>query len=103
MRECSGLTEGCHGQDQCDHDGDPGDPQGFLPVALGLMGLQASAALQEACRQEINPLSEDHGILSHPWSLCVSEHNRNCDPVQNVLSEGVGGSEGGWVPWTLWN
>ena len=54
--ECSRLTEGGHGQDQRDHDGHPGDPQGFLPVALGLVWLQASAALQEACRQEVNPL-----------------------------------------------
>ena len=55
VRECNGLTEGCDRQDQRDHDGDPGHPQGFLPVALSLVGLQASAALQEACRQEVNP------------------------------------------------
>lgn len=44
------LTESCHSQYECDHDGDPGDPERLLPVALGLMGLQAHAALEETCR-----------------------------------------------------
>lgn len=43
------LTESCHGQYERDHDGDPGDPERLLPVALSLMGLQAHAALQKTC------------------------------------------------------
>lgn len=45
------LTECCHGQYECDHDGDPGDPERLLPVALSLVGLQAHAALQQTCTE----------------------------------------------------
>lgn len=45
------LTESCHSQDKCDHNGDPGDPQSFLPVVLCLMGLQAHAALKKTCTE----------------------------------------------------
>lgn len=43
------LTESCYSQYESDHDGDPGDPERLLPVALSLVGLQAHAALQETC------------------------------------------------------
>lgn len=43
------LTESCYRQYESDHDGDPGDPERLLPVALSLVGLQAHAALQETC------------------------------------------------------
>lgn len=46
-----GLTESRHGQNERDHDGDPGDPERLLPVALSLVGLQAHAALEEACKE----------------------------------------------------
>ncbi len=51
MNENFKLTESGHGQNECDHDGDPGDPQCFLPVALSLMGLQAHAALKKTCNE----------------------------------------------------
>lgn len=47
-RERAALTEGHDGQDDGDGDGHPGHPQGLLAVALGLVGLQAHAAFQEA-------------------------------------------------------
>lgn len=50
------LTESCHGQYECDHDGDPGDPECLLPVALSLVGLQTHAALEKTC-------SETHKLL----------------------------------------
>lgn len=45
------LTECRHSQYERDHDGDPGDPECLLPVALSLVGLQAHAALQQTCTQ----------------------------------------------------
>lgn len=45
------LTESGDGQDDRDHYGDPGHPESFLAVTLRLVGLQAHAAFQEACRQ----------------------------------------------------
>lgn len=43
------LTEGDNGQDDGGGDGQPGHPQGFLAVALGLVGLQTRAAFQQTC------------------------------------------------------
>ncbi|KAK0154754.1 Cyclin-T2 [Merluccius polli] len=43
------LTEGSDGQQDGHCDGHPGHPQGFLAVALSLVGLQTHAALQETC------------------------------------------------------
>lgn len=45
------LTESCHSQYECDHDGDCGDPECLLPVALSLVGLQTHAALEKTCRE----------------------------------------------------
>ena len=50
------LTESCHSQYERDHDGDPGDPESLLPVALSLVGLQAHAALQETCKGDTQTL-----------------------------------------------
>lgn len=46
------LTESCYSQNEGNHDGDPGHPESLLPVVLGLMGLQAHAALQETCGEK---------------------------------------------------
>lgn len=52
------LTECCDSQYERDHDGDPGDPERLLPVALCLMGLQAHAALQKTCTETHTVLCE---------------------------------------------
>lgn len=49
--EKEALTESDDGQDDGDGYGHPGNPQGFLAVALRLVRLQAHAALQKTCRQ----------------------------------------------------
>lgn len=50
------LTESCHSQYEGDHDGDPGDPECLLPVALSLMGLQTHAALKKTCSEDTSTL-----------------------------------------------
>lgn len=45
------LTKSCHCQYECDHNGDPRNPESFLPVVLCLVGFQAQAALQKTCRE----------------------------------------------------
>lgn len=62
------LTEGCHRQNERDHDGEPGHPEDLLPVALGLVWLQAHAALEETC-SETNTLSQK----DNPFFPCVCD------------------------------
>lgn len=60
------LTESCHSQYECDHDGDPGDPECLLPVALSLMRLQTHAALKKTC-------SETNSVRTTISSFILSE------------------------------
>lgn len=77
------LTESCHGQDERDHDGDPGDPESLLPVALGLVRLQAHAALQEAC-SETHTLFQGQSCLSFVCNILSNDDIRQPEATKVV-------------------
>lgn len=60
------LTESCYSQYESDDNGDPGDPERLLPVALSLVGLQAHAALQETCGETKPQIHTELFLLKGP-------------------------------------
>lgn len=65
------LTESCYSQDKCDHNGDPGDPESFLPVVLSLVGFQAHAALKKTCKEKTYTKNVTGTLLF--FFVCVQE------------------------------